>query len=186
MELDPGPMENDNDSDSGDPENCGTGTVCYDLVPSYLVPSDHMISTFQQGHQAFPLVKLKDNFTNTLGGDAYHSLFPMPRTPTFIHTQPYLTVSIPCKHLIINMWTYHFYDEFPNEYSFIDEDLGLTTDKSNFDQYDFYCNLEELQEPPKTDNDTISNMQLPTSPKSGATSYKMLLPNVMKKCPPPT
>jgi hypothetical protein len=87
MELDPGPMENDNDSDSGDPENCGTGTVCYDLVPSYLVPSDHMISTFQQGHQAFPLVKLKDNFTNTLGGDAYHSLSPCPEPqPSFTHS----------------------------------------------------------------------------------------------------
>jgi hypothetical protein len=76
MKLDQGPMENDNDSNSGDPENSSTGTTCYDLIPSYLVSSDHMISTFQQGHQAFPLVKLKDNSTNALG-DTYHSLLPM-------------------------------------------------------------------------------------------------------------
>ena len=76
MELDPSPMGDDNSSDSGDHENSSTGTMCYDLVPSYLIPSDHMISAFQQGHQAFPLVKLKDNFTNALG-DTYHSLLPM-------------------------------------------------------------------------------------------------------------
>jgi hypothetical protein len=29
----------------------------------------------------------------------------------------------------------------------MDEDHGLTTDKFDFDQYDFYDNLEELQEP---------------------------------------
>ncbi len=34
---------------------------------------------------------------------------------------------------------------------------------TDFDQYDFYYNLEDLQEPPKTDDDIISNMQLPTS-----------------------
>jgi hypothetical protein len=51
-------------------------------------------------------------------------------------------------HSLINMGRYHFYNESPNEYSFTDEDLGLTTDESNFDQYDFYYNLEhqELQE----------------------------------------
>ena len=27
MELDPGPMENDDSFDSGDSENCGTGTM---------------------------------------------------------------------------------------------------------------------------------------------------------------
>jgi hypothetical protein len=54
--VDPGPIEDDNCFDNGDPENCGTGTVCYDLVPSQLVLSDHSISAFQQGHQAFPLV----------------------------------------------------------------------------------------------------------------------------------
>jgi hypothetical protein len=69
------------------------------------------------------------------------------------------------KYLAINMGRYHFYHESLNEYSFMDEDLGLTTDKSNFDHYDFNYNLEELQEPPKTDNDTISNMQSPTLQK---------------------
>jgi hypothetical protein len=90
MELDPGPMENDDTSDS-----CGTGTMCCDLVPSYLVPSDHLISAFQQGHQAFPLVKLKDNFTDALD-NAYCSILPMvpihpdhifAQYPTFICTQ---------------------------------------------------------------------------------------------------
>jgi hypothetical protein len=66
-------------------------------------------------------------------------------------------------HLVINIGRYHFYDESPNEYSFMDENLGLTTGESNFDQYDCYYNLEELQEPPKMDDDTISKMQLPTS-----------------------
>jgi hypothetical protein len=42
------------------------------------------------------------------------------------------------KHVVINMGRYHFYDESPNEYSFTDEDLGLTTDEPNFDQYNFY------------------------------------------------
>jgi hypothetical protein len=45
------------------------------------------------------------------------------------------------KHLAINMWRYHFYNDSANEYSFTDEVLGLTTDKSNFDQYDF-CVLQ--------------------------------------------
>jgi hypothetical protein len=67
MELDLGPMANDNHSNSNDPESCDTSTMCYDLVPSNLVPSDHMISTFQQRHQAFPLVKLKDSVSNILG-----------------------------------------------------------------------------------------------------------------------
>jgi hypothetical protein len=34
MELDPGPMENDDHSNSGDSENCNTSAMCYDLVPS--------------------------------------------------------------------------------------------------------------------------------------------------------
>jgi hypothetical protein len=58
-ELDPGPMANDEHSNRDDPENCDTGTMCYDPVPSSLVPSDHVVSAFQQGHQAFPRVKLK-------------------------------------------------------------------------------------------------------------------------------
>ena len=70
------------------------------------------------------------------------------------------------KHVVINMGRYHFYDESPNEYSFTDEDLGLTTDESNFDQYNFYYDLEELQEPADPsmmDDDSISDMQSPTS-----------------------
>jgi hypothetical protein len=35
-----------------------------------------VISAFQQGNQAFPLVKLKDTISNVLG-HAYHSLLPM-------------------------------------------------------------------------------------------------------------
>jgi hypothetical protein len=54
-----------------------------------------------------------------------------------------------------------FYNESPNGYSFKDEDLGLAADESDFDQYDFYYNLEALQKPPKIDDDTISNMQSP-------------------------
>jgi hypothetical protein len=49
MELDPCPIENDDASNSSELVNSGTGTMCDDLVPSYLVPSDHMISAFQQG-----------------------------------------------------------------------------------------------------------------------------------------
>jgi hypothetical protein len=67
------------------------------------------------------------------------------------------------KHPAINMGRYHFYKESPNEYSFMNEDLGPTADESDFDHYDFYYNLEELHEPPIIDDDTISNMQLPTS-----------------------
>ncbi len=33
MELDPGPMENDDHSNRCDPKNCDTGTMCYGLVP---------------------------------------------------------------------------------------------------------------------------------------------------------
>ena len=58
------------------------------------------------------------------------------------------------------MGRYHFYNESPNKYRFTDEDLGLTTDESDFDQYDFYYNLEELHEPPKMDDDTIIGGQL--------------------------
>jgi hypothetical protein len=64
-----------------------------------------------------------------------------------------------------SIWGDIFFNESPNEYSFMDEDLGLTTDEPNFDQYDFYYNLEELQEPPKMDDDTFSYMQSPTSQK---------------------
>jgi hypothetical protein len=149
MELDPGPMENDHVSNSGDHKNSSTGTMCYDFLTSYLVLSDHMISAFQQqGHQAFPLVKLKDHFTNALG-NTFHSLLPMvpicldhtfaqnsnlhSHTALFDHFQPChgcLPAAIIAS--VTNMGRYHFYDKSPNEYSFMDEDLGLTTDESNF------------------------------------------------------
>jgi hypothetical protein len=58
MEMDPGPMENNDDSNGDNLKICDTGTICYDLIPSSLVPSDHMISTFQQGHQTFPVTSL--------------------------------------------------------------------------------------------------------------------------------
>jgi hypothetical protein len=132
--------------------------MCYDLVSSHLVPSDHLISTFQQGHQAF---LNKDNFTSSIG-ETYHSLSPM--VPICLdHTfaqYPDLDLHmtlIDCfhamhsssKHLAINMGRYHFYDKSTNEYSFTDDNLGLSINKSDFDQYDFYYNLEELQAPPK-------------------------------------
>jgi hypothetical protein len=66
------------------------------------------------------------------------------------------------KHLAINIGRYSFYDESPNEYSFTNEDLGLSTNESDFDMYDFYYNVEELKTPPKMDDDTISNLQSPT------------------------
>ncbi len=57
-------------------------------------------------------------------------------------------------------------NESPNEYSFMDQDLGLTTEECNFDQYNFYYDLEELQKPADCsmmDDDSISDMQSPTS-----------------------
>jgi hypothetical protein len=76
MELDPGPMANDDHSNRDDSWNCDTSIMCYDLALSSLNPSDHMISALQQGHQTFPLVKVKDSISNVLG-HAYHSLSAM-------------------------------------------------------------------------------------------------------------
>jgi hypothetical protein len=123
----------------------------YYLVPLSLVPSDHMISGFQQGHQTFPLVKLKDSISNILGHAPYHSLLSMvssvwtihltrPPTSSHLHTaliEQFHMMPSSKKHSAINMGRYHFYDESPNDCSFMDEDLGLTTDESNFDQCDF-------------------------------------------------
>jgi hypothetical protein len=161
----------------GCPLHSRYGTILMLLVPSHLVPPNHLISAFQQGHQAFPLVKLKDNFTSSRG-DTYLSFLPMApmhldhtfaQCPDLhLHTtliDHFHATPSRTEHSVINMGRYHFYDESPNEYSFTDEDLGLSTDKPNFDHYDFYYNLEELQEPPKMEDDTISNTQLPTSQK---------------------
>jgi hypothetical protein len=95
-----------------------------------------MISTFQQGHQPFPLVKLQDSDNNILG-HAYHSLLPMVpihldnafnQTPDLcLHKALIegLNMKSPSnKHVVINMGRYHFYDYSPNEYCFMDEDLG--------------------------------------------------------------
>jgi hypothetical protein len=77
MGLDQATIEDDDSLDGRDPENCDTGgTMYYDLVPSQIVSSDHLISAFQQGYQAFPLVKLKDNSTCSLQ-DTYPSFLPM-------------------------------------------------------------------------------------------------------------
>jgi hypothetical protein len=104
MELDPGPMENDNNaSNSNDPENSITSTMCYDLIPSYLVSSNHVISPYQQGHQAFLLVKLKDNTTNALD-NAYHSLLPM----VLIHLD-HASVQNPALHSHPTLFD-HFHD----------------------------------------------------------------------------
>jgi hypothetical protein len=62
-------------------------------------------------------------------------------------------------HRVVNMGRYHFYNESPNVYSFTDKDLGLSTNEPDFDQYSFYYNSEDLQEPPKMDDVTISHMQ---------------------------
>jgi hypothetical protein len=108
MELDPGPMEDDNNFDSGDPESHGTSTMCYDLVPSQLVLSDHLISAFQQGYQAFPLVKLKDNFTTYLG-ETYDSLLPMVPSIHLDHT----FIQYPDLHLHMTL-----IDHFDASYAF--------------------------------------------------------------------
>jgi hypothetical protein len=79
------------------------------------------------------------------------------------------------KHLAINIGRYSFYDESPNEYSFTNEDLGLSTNESDFDMYDFYYNVEELKTPPKMDDDTISNLQSPTSQRWS--SFLLIGPN---------
>jgi hypothetical protein len=150
-------------------------TLCLHSLFHLTTRSQHSNS---QGHQAFPLViKLKDNFTSSCD-DTYCSFSPMIPIcldHTFTQYQDLLlhTTVIDCfhatpsnsNHLVITMGRHNFYDEFPNVYSFTDKDLGLSMDEPNFDQYDFNYNLKDLQEPPKMDNDVISNMQLPTLQK---------------------
>jgi hypothetical protein len=75
------------------------------------------------------------------------------------------------------MGRYHFYDYSPNEYCFMDEDLGWSEHwQSNFDQYDFCYEQEELQ---KALDPSMMH-------KGGVTSSVVLMPNVMMKCPLPT
>jgi hypothetical protein len=52
----------------------------------------------------------------------------------------------------------------------MEEDLGLITDESDFDQYNSYYDLEELQEPADPSmmhDDSISDLQSPTSQRWG-------------------
>jgi hypothetical protein len=63
MELDPGSIPNDS-INGDDPKKCKPSTICYDLVTSLLVMSNHVISAFQQRQQVFSLVNLKDNYGN--------------------------------------------------------------------------------------------------------------------------
>ncbi len=151
MELEWGPMANDNHSNSNDHEKCDNSTMCYDLVPSYLVPSDHVISAFQHKHQAFLLVKLKDSIKNALG-HTYHSLSPMvpicldhtfAQTPN-LHLHTALT-EWSNKHAVINMGNIiSLMSQLMNTASWM---KILVWSLMSFDQYDFYYDLEELQEP---------------------------------------
>jgi hypothetical protein len=58
-ELDPDPSTHD-----GIMEHCPSH-IHYELVPLLPVTSNHIISAYQQGHQAFPLVKVKTTNDNT-------------------------------------------------------------------------------------------------------------------------
>jgi hypothetical protein len=72
------------------------------------------------------------------------------------------------------MGRYNFYNESPNDFDFMDEDLfcltnegpGPSANVSEIDHYDFYYNVEESQKPADPslmDSDFIFNIQLPTS-----------------------
>jgi hypothetical protein len=66
-ELDPGPASYAYDFiHVDDIMEHGPSPIHYELVPLLPVTSNHIISAFQQGHQAFPLVKVK-----TTDGNAY-------------------------------------------------------------------------------------------------------------------
>ncbi len=107
MELEQDLIEDGDSFDSGDSENCDTGTMYYDLVPSQIVLSDHPISAFQQGHQAFPFVKLKDNSTCSLNNN-YPSFLPM--VPVILdHT----FAQYPDLHLHMTLID-HFHATLPN------------------------------------------------------------------------
>ena len=71
-ELDPGPDIHDGIHIDDIMEH-GPSPIHYELVPLLPVTSNHIISAFQQGHQAFPLVNLKTTNGNTYGY-TYHFL----------------------------------------------------------------------------------------------------------------
>jgi hypothetical protein len=58
-ELDPDPSTHDGIMEHG------PSHIHYELVPLLPVTSNHIISAYQQGHQAFPLVKVKTTNDNT-------------------------------------------------------------------------------------------------------------------------
>jgi hypothetical protein len=58
----------------------GPSPIHCELVPSLPVTSNLVISIFQQGYQAIPVVKLKDNGSNALD-HAYHFFSPMVPLP---------------------------------------------------------------------------------------------------------
>jgi hypothetical protein len=70
-ELDPGCSSHDSIHD-GDIMEQAQSNIHYELVPPPPVASNHIISAFQQGYQAFPLVKAKTSDVNTSG----HTYFP--------------------------------------------------------------------------------------------------------------
>jgi hypothetical protein len=63
-ELDPGPYTHDGIHVADIMEH-GPSPIHYKLVPPLPVTSNHIISAFQQGHQAFPLVKVQTTKGNT-------------------------------------------------------------------------------------------------------------------------
>ncbi len=60
-ELDPDPSTHDGIMEHG------PSHIQYQLVPLLPVTSNHIISAFQQGHQAFPLVKVKTTNDKKVG-----------------------------------------------------------------------------------------------------------------------
>jgi hypothetical protein len=66
-ELDPDPSTHDGIMEHG------PNHIHYELVPLLPVASYHVISAFQQGHQALPLVIVKTTDSNTYS-HTYHSL----------------------------------------------------------------------------------------------------------------
>jgi hypothetical protein len=74
-ELDSGPSSHDSIHD-GDIMEQAQSHIHYELVPLLPVASNHIISAFQQGHQAFsPLVKVKTTDGNA-SGHTHSSAYP--------------------------------------------------------------------------------------------------------------
>jgi hypothetical protein len=65
-ELDPGPYTHVGIHIDNIMEH-GPSHIHYELVPPPPVTSTHVVSAFQQGHQPFPLVKVKTTNGNTYG-----------------------------------------------------------------------------------------------------------------------